>query len=298
MTEKEPKKFEMQMDDESQDFQVQEEIDDTKVEKLNKRVTRISIIIPCLMVIIILAAYFDLRKNLSSMNTMGNMGVQSLSKELESRFSSLSIKEANLEESTAKKIGDLQKTIASLQAETKAATTAIKYIRSARKSDNQHTESAINAIDKKLDSFPKELNKISSNVKELEQSLTEKLTNISQFINSSKNDLQKINSDISSLKSSKADRTALKDQQKVYQLALRQMSNNLEDRLKSLENMVKKLEKMKTPAKKQSKAKPESDVSSTQTSTESSPNAQSSPKSGIPKPGTIIEQDLSQKRLN
>jgi chromosome segregation ATPase len=299
MTEKEPKKFEMQMDDESQDFQVQEEIDDTKVEKLNKRMTRISIIIPCLFVIIILAAYFDLKRNLSSMNTMGNMGVQSLSKELESRFSSLSIKEANLEESTGKKIADLQKTIASLQAETKAATTAIKYIRSARISDNKHTESAISTIEKKLDSIPKDMNKISSDVKKLEQSLTEKLTHISQFIDSSQNDLQKINSDISSLKSSKADRTALKDQQKVYQLALRQMSNNLEDRITSLENMVKKLEKIKkTPAKKQSKAKPESGASSTQTSTKSSPKAQSSPNSGIPKPGTIIEQDLSQKRLN
>ncbi|MGA8180620.1 MAG: hypothetical protein WB792_11205, partial [Desulfobacterales bacterium] len=195
MTEKESKKFEMQMDDESQDFQIPEEIDDSKVEKLNKRITRISIIIPCLVIIILLAAYFDLKKNLSSMNTVGNMGVQSLSKELESRFSSLSIKEANLEESTGKKIGDLEKTIASLQAETKEATTAIKYIRSARKSDNNNTETAINTIEKKLDSIPKDLNKISSDVKKIEQSFTEKLTHISQLIASSKNDLQKINSD-------------------------------------------------------------------------------------------------------
>jgi chromosome segregation ATPase len=298
MTEKESKKFEMQMDDESQDFQIQEEIDYSKVEKLNKRITRISIIIPCLVIIILLAAYFDLKKNLSSMNTVGNMGVQSLSKELESRFSSLSIKEANLEESTGKKIGDLEKTIASLQAETKEATTAIKYIRSARKSDNNNTENAINTIEKKLDSIPKDLNKISSDVKKLEQSFTEKLTHISQFIASSKNDLQKINSDVSSLKSSKADRTALNDQQKVYQLALRQLTSNLEDRITSLENMVKKLEKMKTPAKNQSKTKPKSTLSSTHTKTESSPNAQSSPKTDISKPGTIIEQDLPQKRLN
>jgi DNA repair exonuclease SbcCD ATPase subunit len=298
MTEKESKKFEMQMDDESQDFQIQEGIDDSKVEKLNKRVTRISIIIPCLVIIIILAAYFDLKKNLSSMNTMGNMGVQSLSKELESRFSSLSIKEADLEENTGKKIGNLEKAIASLQADTKEAVTAIKYIRSARKSDNSNTENAINTIEKKLDSIPKDLNKISSDMKKMEQSFTEKLTHISQFIASSKNDLQKINSDISSLKSSKVDRTALNDQQKVYQLALRQLTSNLEERISSLENTVKKLEKIKTPAKKQSKAKPKSDLSSTQTQTESSPNAQSSPKTDIPKPGTIIEQDLPQKRLN
>ena len=298
MTEKESKKFEMQMDDESQDFQIQEEIDDSKVEKLNKRITRISIIIPCLVIIIILVAYFDLKKNLSSMNTMGNMGVQTLSKELESRFSSLSIKEANLEESTGKKFASIEKTIASLQTETKEATTAIKYIRSARISDNKSTESAINTIDKKLDSIPKDLNKISSDMKKLEQSLTEKLANISQFINSSKNELQKLNSDISSLKSLKADRTMLNDQQKVYQLALRQLTSNLEDRITSIENMLKKLEKVKTPAKKQSRAKPEKAVSSTQTNAESSPNAITSPKTDLLKPGTIIEQDLPQKGLN
>jgi chromosome segregation ATPase len=298
MTEKKSKKFEMQLDDESQDFQAQEEIDDSKVEKLNKRITRISIIIPCLVIIIILAAYFDLKKNLSSMNIMGNMGVQSLSKELESRFSSLSIKEANLEERTGKKIANLEKTIASLQAETNEATTAIKYIRAARKSDNQNTENAINTIEKKLDSIPKDLNKISSDMKMLEQSLTEKLANISQSVNSSKNDLQKINSDISSLKSLKADRTALQDQQKVYQLALRQLTNNLEDRITSIENMLKKLEKVKTPAKRQSQAKPEKAVSSTQINTESSPNTISSPKTDIPKPGAIIEQDIPQKNLN
>ena len=298
MTENESKKFEMQMDDESHDFQVQEEIDDSKVERLNKRITRVWIILPCLVIIILLAAYFDLKKNLSSLNTMGNMGVQSLSKELESRFSSLSIKEANLEESTAKKIGDLEKTIASLKTETKEATTAIRYIRAARKSDNNNTEGAINAIEKKMDPIPKELNKISSDVTKLEQSLTEKLERISQFVTSSKNELQKINSDISSLKSSKADRSAMNDQQKVYQLALRQVTSNLEDRITSLENMVKKLEKIKTPAKKQSNARPKSGVSSTQTKTESSPNAQSSPNTDTPKPGTIIEQDLTQKRLN
>ena len=297
MTENESKKFEMQMDDESQDFQIQEQVDDSKVEKLNKRITRISIIIPCLFIIILIAAYFDLRKNLASMNTMGNMGVQSLSKELESRFSSLSIKEANFEESTGKSIANLEKAIASLQTETKEATTAIRYIRSARKSDNKNTESAIHTIENKLDSIPKELNKISSNMKKIEQSLTEKLADISQFVSNSKNDLQKINSEISSLRSLKADKTSLKDQQQVYQLALRQLTSNLEARITSIENMLKKLEKAKTPAKKQSQAKPEKAVSSTQTNTKSPSDAISSPKADIPKPGMIIEQDLSQKYL-
>ena len=43
MTEKETKKFEMQIDDEIPEFQVQEDLDDLKVEKLHKRITCISI---------------------------------------------------------------------------------------------------------------------------------------------------------------------------------------------------------------------------------------------------------------
>lgn len=295
MTEKESKKFKMQMDDESPDFKVREEIDDLKVEKLHKRITRISIIIPCLVVIIILAAYFDLKKNLSSVNTKGNMGVQTLSKELESRFSSLSIKEANLEETLGKKIAALEKATASLQTATKEATTAIRYIRSARKKDNENIASAIKKIEITLASIPKNLKKISSDLKAIDKTSSAKLVIFSQFMESSKNDLQTIRSDVSSLKSSKADQTALKDQQKVYQLALRQLTSNFEERLKSVENTLKELGKVNPPAKKQSRTKPEKPLTSNQTKTTSAPSSSSSKETDMPKPGTIIEQDLSQK---
>jgi len=296
MTKKESKKFEMPMDDETPEFQVQEDLDDLKVEKLHKRITRISIIIPCLVVIIILAAYFDLKKNLSSINIEGNTGVQTLSKELESRFSSLSIKEANLEETLGKKIAALEKAVASLQTDTEEATTAIKYIRSARKKDNEDTASAIQKIEKTLASIPKDLEKISSDLKAIDKTSSAKLVIFSQFMDSSKNDLLTIRSDISSLKSSKADRTALKDQQKVYQLALRQLTTNLEDRIKSVEKMLNELGKVQTSPKKQSQTKPEKSMSSNQTETTSTPSSSSPKETDIPKPGTIIEQDLSQKK--
>ncbi len=281
------------MDDETPEFQVQEELDDLKVEKLHKRITRISIIIPCLVVVIILAAYFDLKKNVSSVNTKGNMGVQTLSKELESKFSSLSIKEANLEDTLGKKIAALEKTTVSLQTATKEATTAIRYIRSARKKDNENIASAINKIEKTLASIPKDLEKILSDLNAIDKTSSEKLVIFSQFMNSSKNDLLTIRSDISSLKSSKADRTALKDQQKVYQLALRQLTINLEDRIKSVENILKKRGMVNAPAKKQSRTNPEKSTSSNQTKTTSPPSSSSPKETDIPKSGIIIEQDLS-----
>lgn len=291
----ESKKFEMQLDDETPEFQVQEDLDDLKVEKLHKRITRISIIIPFLVVVIILIAYFDLKKNLSNINTEGNMEVQTLSKELESRFSSLSIKEANLEETLGKKITALEKATASLETATKEATTAIKFIRSARKQDNENTESAIQNIEKTLASIPKDLEKISSELRAMDKTSSAKLVIFSQFMDSSKNDLQTIRSEISSLKSSKADLTALKDQQKVYQLALRQLTTSLEDRIKSVEKMLNEMGKAQTSPKKQSQTKPEKSNSSIQVETKSAPDVSFPKETETPKPGTIIEQDLSKK---
>ena len=295
MTEKESEKFKMPMDDEIPEFQAQEDFNDQKVEKLHKRITRISIIIPCLIVIIILIAYFDLKKNLSYVNTEGNMGVQTLSKELESRFSSLSIKEANLEETLSKKIAALEKVTASLEKATKEADTAIRYIRSARKQDNENTESSIQHIEKTLASTSKDLEKISSDLRAMDKASSAKLVIFSQFMDSSKNDLQTIRSEISSLKSSKADQTALKDQQKVYQLALRQLTASLEDRIKSVEKMLNEMRKVQTSPKRQSQSKPEKLNSSNRTETKSAPDASSPKKTETPKSDTIIEQDLSIK---
>jgi chromosome segregation ATPase len=295
MTEKEPKKFKMPMDDEIPEFQAQVDFDDQKVEKLHKRITRISIIIPCLIVIIILIAYFDLKNNLSSINTEGNMGVQTLSKELESRFSSLSIKEANIEETLGKKIAALEKATASLETATKEADTAIRYIRSARKQDNENSESAIQGIEKTLTSISKDLEKISSDLRAMDKASSAKLVIFSQFMDSSKNDLQTIRSEISSLKSSKADLTALKDQQKVYQLALRQLTSNFEDRINSVEKMLNELRKVQTSSKKQSQLNPEKLNSSNKPETKSASDVSSPQKAETPKSGAIIEQDLSIK---
>jgi len=288
MTKNESKKFEMQMDDEGQPFQIQEEAEDLKLKKLSSRITRISIVLPCLLGIIIVAAYFDLRKNLTSVNIKGDMGVETLSKELESRFSALSIKEANLEDT-------LNKKITTLEASTKEAELAIKNIRTARNADNKKTEDALKNIEATLDPIPKELKKISSDLKQFDQVFTEKLSTFSQFVSSSKNDLLEIRSDISSLKSTKVDQAALKDQQKVYQLALRQSTTHLEDRIKSIENMLKELEKVKAPSNRQSQTQSEKSLTSSQVETKSAPDASSPKETETPKPGTIIEQDLSKK---
>jgi len=241
-------RFKIQTDDEKPDFRSQEEIEDFRVEKLSKRITRISILIPCLIFVITLAVYFNLKKSISITDSTGIMGVKALSKELESKFSSLSLRQANLEDALTKRIEAIEKSTASIQVNLNKATTAIKYIRSARKTDNEKFESTITTIDKKLSPLPGDLETMASDLKNIDNTVNNKLVNLSQIVGSAKNDLIDIRSDIDFLKSVRVDQKdvdiLLKNQQQTYQLALQKITSNLEDRIKSVEKKLKELEKV------------------------------------------------------
>ena len=252
MADIESTKFKIRIDDEGTETQFQDEIDDPQIEKLNKRITRISILILCLVGLIILVAYFDLKKNILQIDRTGAKGVQTLYKQQE-----------NMEEILTNKIASLEKTSDSLQANLKEATTAIKYIRSARKIDNKKMASDFAAIDKTLASIPKDLENLTSSVKEIDHKFSKELENIAQTVKKAKVDLLKIQADIDSLSNAKVDKKtldrALKKQQKSYQQELRRLKSDLE--------------KIKTATKPASDAKPANETVT-------------------PKSGTIVEQDI------
>ena len=286
----------MRVDDENPDLQLRDEADAPRLEKLNKRITLISILIPCLMGAILLAAYFNIKTHLSNVNTTGAVGVQTLTKELESKFSSLSLREATLEESMENKVGSLEKTTAEVQKSVKEASTAIRHIRSARKADNQKTADAIKKMEKTLASMSKNLDKISSGLKSLDQALTKKLTNFSE---TGKNDQAKIRSDMAALKTAMVNKkvvdSALKDQRETYQLALRKLASNLEDKIAHLEKKLKALEKVAPSSQKPKQVKPEKSLSSTKVETEKTPSPVPPKEASTPDSGTIVEEDLQQK---
>jgi uncharacterized phage infection (PIP) family protein YhgE len=242
MTTNEDSKFKMRIDDDEPDFKSQEDIHDLRIEKLSKRITRISILIPCLIFLIALAGYLDLKKSISRTDSTGSMGVKALSKELQSKFSSLSLRQANLEDTLSKKIEAIEKSAASIQANLNKATTAIKYIRSARKTDNKKMGTAIATIEKKLSPLPGGLEGIASDLKNMNNTLNKELAGLSQIVGSAENDLKNIRSDIDVLKSVKVDRKAvdvlLKNQQQAYQLALHKITSNLEDKIESVEKKL------------------------------------------------------------
>jgi archaellum component FlaC len=95
-------------DTEDNNSAMQEEILEQRLEKLSTRVTLISILVPVLICVIFTFAYLDIKNRVYSMHDTGVDELQKLSRNLESKFSSLSVKFAKFEESLAQREASLK----------------------------------------------------------------------------------------------------------------------------------------------------------------------------------------------
>ncbi|BBO66795.1 hypothetical protein DSCA_07250 [Desulfosarcina alkanivorans] len=127
-----------------------------RIEKLSTRITLVAVLIPCLLVIVLAVAYLDIKNRVINTQNTGSMGVQNLSKDLESRFSNLSLKQAKLDARLAENTNELKKATAALQVNLQKSTAAFNRIaddkadRSAIKAVTQKTDAAIAALQKDM----------------------------------------------------------------------------------------------------------------------------------------------------
>ncbi|NQT10024.1 MAG: hypothetical protein HQ573_02510 [Desulfobacteraceae bacterium] len=263
MAEKDPSKFRIRIDDESPDTGFEEEIRDRRIEKLSWRITLVSILIPCLIAVILFVAYLDIKKRVGSMHSAG----ETVSQDLGSRLSLVSEKQAKLEDMLAKRV----------EVELKEVTTAIRYIRSARKADNKTLKGAMAGIEKELGAVRKDLKNAASRVKALDKNLAD----FGKEVDKAKNDLDKIQADISLLSSAKIDRkaldNALNSKQKIYEQNLKQVAGDLANKVESIMKRIKKIEMSKLSVAPTSKP---------------IPLKKPAEETATPQPGTIIEEDI------
>lgn len=270
MADGDPTKFKIRLNDESPDSQFQKEIENSQLENLTRRIMLFAIFFPCLIGIILAVAYFNIHKKVISLQNTGASSVQSLSQDLESRFSTLSTKHTKLEKS-------VNKAISSLEASLKEVKTAIRYIRSARKIDNKKFNSQLTKLDKTLTFLNKNLKTVSTRIKTIESSFKHELTKLAKTINKEKSNINKLQADISALSSTKIDQKTLNlvinKQQKKYQQELSKTIRALEDQIESLRKMR---------------------VGVTPGPTQPAPAGKTVSKNVTPKPGKIIEKEIKE----
>lgn len=302
MTENESSKFKIRVDD-NPDSHFQLDNQDVRFDKLNRRLTLITILIPCLIGAIIFLVYRDINTRVGQVSYTGTNKVQTLSKDLGTRFSSLSTVQKELNN----KIGALEKSSAALQTKLGKADTAIRQIRSARILDNRKTVKAIAVVNQNLEalaSVPKDLETISADLKIVNNKFSKEMENYSRSIENIKNDLIKVQADFIALASTKIDKKtldlALKNQTQTYQRLLSKSVNEINNKLASLENKISGAKTINASASKKSSSK---SVTSTQKTADTDPAAdivkpkttpqeKTAKSTTLPKPGTFIEQDI------
>jgi DNA repair exonuclease SbcCD ATPase subunit len=155
--------FKMRLGDDVENAEIPTSVNELRLEKISTRVTIISILIPVLIVIVLVIAYLDIKKRVLRTEDTGSMSVQNLSKDLESRFSSLSLRQAQLEEQLATLTEQNTQSTARIEVKLKELTDSLTTLSNTAAS-KKALQSSIADVDKKLNNIGTGLEEVQSRV--------------------------------------------------------------------------------------------------------------------------------------
>jgi len=286
-----PSRFKIGSESERPDKVYQEEIQDLRVEKLSHRVTLLTILIPCLIGIILVITYLDIKDRVVRSQTTGTQGMQNLSKDVASKFSQLSLKEAKLEELIAQKLPALEKNTASIQARLRSAQKSITKMRAVM-ADKNKVEQALSDIHQSLAPLPQKLDEVAAYAQTVDTKLSQDIAAIGTSLEAVQQTLLRVETELIALAAGKVDQETLDKRMQTERQALQK---EWAQSVKKLEKSIKALQS-KTPASAKTGSvsgaaaapPPKQTAPATKTPPPSKPASQPAP----PPPGKIIEQDI------
>lgn len=248
--------FKMRLDDDVEDTLIPAQVDDMRIEKLNHKMTLISIMIPVFLVVVLVIAYLDIKKRVVRTEDTGSFGVQTLSQDMESRFSSLSLNQATIVEDMARLSDRTNQSMAKVQVNLKkleeSLTASLKPLAS-----RKDIKAAAKTMDKKLANVSQSVEEVNTRVVEvatmtqslekMTQSLEKQMDQLRQEIGANKKALQankglvtQLEESFKGLDEKKIDRDALDLAIKLEVLRIKQsfkaQLDELQERVKTLES--------------------------------------------------------------
>jgi len=213
--------------------------DNLRIEKLNTRVTLVAVLIPCLLVVVLVIAYLDIKHRVINTQTSGSMGVQNLSKDLESRFSNLSLKQAKMEEQLTETSKALETATAALQINLKKATTEFK-----RMTDDKADQSALAAITNKTEAsvaaLQKEMADLNTAFNKFDEELADQILLMAQGLKKDQGRLAEIEKKAQRLDSEKLNKDSMDLALGLERLGLQEM---VKDRIREVEKKLAAVKK-------------------------------------------------------
>lgn len=258
----------------------QDEANEIRLEKLGNRVTLISILLPLLIIAVLAVAYLDITRKVTTVEYTGTSEVETLSKSLQSNFSSLSLKFAALEEKFNKRLDGMDEAQQKL-AKKVHSTESVLWRTHADLRKLEHTAVSRDDLDKATGKFSETVAALQNNMQVLNQNLSaldasvkKELASAADAISKSGASLDALSRRVDSLSKEKADQDSLADmlftldkQNKTTRKTLQDSIDDMNRRVEELNHRLEGLEKhlhphaasvSKTPAKPKAptKAKP------------------------------------------
>ena len=231
--------FKLSMDDTMEDAAIPAAVDELRIEKLSTRVTLISILIPVLIVVIVVITYLDIKKRVLRTEDTGTIEVQKLSKDLESRFSSLSLSQARLEESLNRFIDQNNRSLAAIQVKLKKSEDHLEHLKGSvvnQKEMHKVTED----VQKQMNTTAETLDEVTGQIATLSQKLQNQMSQLEAGLADSKAQLDGMEQKLIELDKNKIDKPAMDLALRLETLRIEQ---DLKAQLDTIQNKVLTLEK-------------------------------------------------------
>jgi archaellum component FlaC len=289
--------FEIGTDQENPDTLLQSDTSDHRVDKLSQRVTIIAILIPCLVCIVMVIGYFGIKKRFVAVQGSGEKEVQSLSKNIESSYSSLSVQFAKLDKTIQEKVAAIEKETASLKKDFTKVSASIKSLE-ASKSGKRDLKNLIAKLNKKFAAIEKNTKLLAINVKTLEDKIDQDLKGITDTISGSDSEVTRLKEELAAISASVIGREdleiALRAEQQSYQERLANMSDDYKKKIAMAQMKLKELEKRLRSVEEKPTRSAEKPSAPAAPSEPSSSPEKPAPTVEAPTSGEIVEQDIQQ----
>jgi DNA repair exonuclease SbcCD ATPase subunit len=243
--------FRMISDEEADDNVIPAQADELRIEKLSQRMTLISILIPVLIVVILGIAYLDIKRRVIHTEDTGAETAHHLSEDLESRFSSLSLSQAHLQEALDKARDQTNQSLAKAQVNLKKLDE--KLDKTHRAMVNQKELQAVSRkLNQNLDNLAQATGEIKAQLDLLSQSLPSRLEQLDQRTTDLSNRLTDLKGAIADIDNNKIDKAAL---DLALRMEILKTKKAFDVRLEELRDQIQSL-KQRSPERTQKRSAP------------------------------------------
>lgn len=251
-------KFKMRLDADVDEASASNQVDELRMEKLSQRVTMISILIPVLIVVVLVIAYMDIKQRVIRTEDTGTSGVQKLSEDMESRFSTLSLRQAKLEELLKRSSDMNNQSLAKIQVNLKKLEDRLKGVGKGLTS-KKDLDAKLDPIDKKIANLSGAMDENKAGLAKIDQQMQTTLSQMGQTLSDRGNQIKQLQEKVNGLDQAKIDKAALDLAMKLEMLKIKQSFierlDNIEARIKTLESKIKS-QRQAAPAPQKLPAKP------------------------------------------